>query len=242
MAGTPREMLGGARQMVGNPPGTLGRREPSPSQLRDGRRLLALFGGAALVMLVVGIASGRTTSPLPAGSTTSQSAGQAGAQHSQAGQSQSQSQAHSSTAPGAITLGPSAQASQAPAAATPQLSGLKVLGDGGTGYQVRDFRYGIHPNDFRMVLDMDASGSASGTPKVQIGFQDSTTLLIVLTGVVPAGSTGQLPSNNPVVSVTQVTPSPYAGAITYQVKLAHAVTFSAVYATSPLRLVIDLAS
>jgi hypothetical protein len=224
------------RRFGATPPTLEDRRPPGPSQLRDGRRLLALFGAAALLMLVVGLVSGRTTSPLPSGTASSQTSA-APAQHPSAAPS-----AKASAAPGKTILGPSAtKPSQAPAVGAPQLTSTKVLGDGGTGYQVRDFRYGIHPNDFRIVLDMDASGSASGTPKATIGFQDPTTLLVVLDGVVPAGSTGQLPSSNPVVSVTLLTQSPFPGSTVYQLKLAHPVQFSAIYAGGPLRLVLDLA-
>jgi hypothetical protein len=41
--------------------------------------------------------------------------------------------------------------------------------------------------------------------------------------------------------VTQVQPSPFSGATTYQIKLSHAMTFSAGYVPGPLRLVLDLA-
>jgi len=205
---------------------------PTPSQLREGRRLLALFGAAALLMLVVGIVSGRTTSPLPTSSPQAQTSAPPQAQPSQPA-------AKASAAPTQISLGPGAQAPQP--AATAQLTGIKLLGDLGTGYQVKGFRYGIHPNDFRIVLDLDASGAASGTPKATLGFLDSTTLIVALAGVVPAGSTGQLPSSNPVVSVTLMQQSPIAGTTAYQIKLAHPVTFAAGYATSPLRLVIDIA-
>jgi hypothetical protein len=234
----PAEMVGGmaTHSVAGRPAETAPQRGPSPSELRDGRRLLGLFGAATLVMLIVGIASGRTTSPLPA-STGAPSARSS----TPAAPAPTHPAARASSAPSQITLGPPAQQQQQAPAAGAQLTGLKVLGDSGSGYQVKGFRYGIHPNDFRIVLDLDASGSASGTPKATLGFLDSTTLLIALDGVVPAGSTGQLPSSNPVVSVTLLQQSPIPGATTYQVKLAHPVTFSAVYATSPLRLVIDIA-
>jgi hypothetical protein len=116
-----------------------------------------------------------------------------------------------------------------------------VLGDTGSGYQVKDFRYGQHPNDFRIVLDMDAAGSAAGTPKATVGFLDSTTMLVSIEGVVPAGSTGSLPPGSVATGITLMQPSPFPNAITYQVKLAHAVTFTAGYVPGPLRLVLDLA-
>ncbi|HEV7678053.1 MAG TPA: zf-HC2 domain-containing protein [Candidatus Dormibacteraeota bacterium] len=217
------------------------RSKHSPAQLRDSHRLLGLFGGATLVMLVVGIVSGRTSSPLPTatGTTAQQSAPAAPAQHSAA----AAPSAKASTAP-AANPAPATSGSAAPAPATaggPALTGTKVLGDTGTGYQIRDFRYGIHPNDFRIVLDIDPSGAATGTPKATVGFLDPTTMLVSIQGVVAAGSTGQLPSTSTVTAVTLVNPSPFAGAVTYQIKLAHAVTFAAGYMAGPLRLVLDIA-
>jgi Putative zinc-finger len=213
----------------------------SPAQLRESRRLLALFGGATLVMLIVGIVSGRTSSPLPAASNTTaqQSAPAAPAQHT----SGSQPAVKASGAP-AVNPGPAGSSPAAPPPATaggPSLTGTKVLGDTGTGYQIRDFRYGIHPNDFRIVLDLDPSGSAAGTPKATIGFLDPTTLLVSIQGVVAAGSTGQLPNTGTVTAVTLMQPSPFAGSVTYQIKLAHPLTFTAGYIPGPLRLVLDLA-
>lgn len=217
------------------PAGEVGRHVPAPSQLREGRRLLALFGAATLLMLVVGIVSGRTTSPLPSSTGTT-------AHNSTPARPAPTHAPKSSAVPTQITLGPGAQA-QGPAPTGVQLTGTKVLGDSGTGYQVKDFRYGIHPNDFRIVLDLDAAGATAGTPKATIGFSDPTTLLVALDGVVAAGSTGQLPSSNPVVSVTLLSQSPFPGATTYQIKLAHPVTFGAGYVdtSSTLRLVIDIA-
>jgi len=206
----------------------------SPSQLRESRRLLALFGAATLVMLIVGLVSGRTSTPLPSSSTTAQSSQSAApAQHP--------APSARASAPAVAPKASSAPVAPVAPAGTPQLTGVKVIGDSGSGYQVKDFRYGEHPNDFRIVLDLDPAGSASGTPKATIGFLDSTTLLVAIEGVVPAGSTGSLPPGSPVASITQLQPSPFSGAITYQIKLAHAMTFSAGYVPGPLRLVLDLA-
>jgi hypothetical protein len=212
------------------------RRAPSPSQLRDGRRLLAIFGAATLLMLVVGIASGRTVSPLPSSNTTSSNTPQ------QPKAKASQPAARLSQPP-ANAVAPSLQPSQAPiAGGPPALTGTKVVGDSGSGYQVKDFRYGIHTNDFRIVLDYAPAGTATGTPKATVGFLDQTTIDVVLDGVVPAGSTGDLPSTNPVTSVTLQQPSPFPAATTYQIKLAHPATFSVGYVDTGgvLKLVIDI--
>ena len=211
-----------------------GRRSTSPAQLREGRRLLVLFGLATVLMLIVGIVSGRSSSPLPTDTA------------SHATPSKPKAQTTHNTVPrtpataAPVVLGPGAQTNPSGPAATPQLTGVHSLGDSGTGWQVKAFRYGIHPNDFRIVLDLTGSGATSGTPKATLGFVDPTTLLVVLDGVVPAGSAGQLPSTNPVTAVTLLQPSPFPDAITYQIKLSRAVSLAASYATSPLRLVIDL--
>lgn len=220
-------------------PGAADRSRRSPAQMRESRRLLALFGAAALVMLIVGIVSGRTSTPLPSSTSTSSSSQPAPAQHPA---SKPAAKAPAAPAPSAAApRASSAPAAAGPAGSGPQLTGVKTLGDSGTGYQVKDFRYGEHPNDFRIVLDMDAAGSASGTPKVTVGFVDPTTVDVVIAGTVPAGSTGSLPAGSPVSGITLVQPSPFANAITYQIKLSHAMTFSAGYITGPLRLVLDLA-
>jgi hypothetical protein len=236
----PQRRFRRAGAAVGAAAGGAERSRHTPSQLREGRRLLALFGAATLVMLVVGLVSGRTSSPLPSNSTTAQSSNPApGAQ--QPGSSQPAAQPPA-PAPSAAAPQPPAQKPVAPPApAVPALTGVKALGDGGTGYQVRAFRYGQHPNDFRIVLDFDAAGSASGTPRATVGFLDNTTLLVVLDNVVPAGSTGQLPNTGTVAGVSLMQPSPFPNAVTYQIKLAHPVTFTAGYIPGPLRLVLDLA-
>jgi len=220
------------------------RQRHSPSQLREGRRLLALFGFATLVMLIVGLVSGRTTTPLPSTTASSQSS-QSSTSQTRPQSSQPAARSSGAAQPSAAAQHPSGGSVQPPpapaAAAGPQLTGVKVLGDTGTGYQVSGFRYGQHPNDFRIVLDMGAAGSAAGTPKATVGFLDSTTLLVSIEGVVPAGSTGSLPPGSVATAVTLMQPSPFANAVTYQIKLAHAVTFGAEYVTGPLRLVIDIA-
>jgi hypothetical protein len=209
----------------------------SPSQLRESRRLLLLFGLATVVMLLVGIVSGRTTTPLPNNSTARSSSPPA----QQPAPSQPAAKASTAPQPSAAapqSAAPKPQASTAPA--PPSLNGAKVLGDGGTGYQVSGFRYGQHPNDFRIVLDMGAAGTAAGAPKATIGMLDPTTMLVVLENVVPAGSTGSLPNTGTVTGVTLMQPSPFPNSITYQVKLARAVQFTGYYMTGPLRLVLDL--
>jgi hypothetical protein len=212
----------------------------SPSQLRESRRLLILFGAATLVMLLVGIISGRTTTPLPNNSTARSSSPAAPAQQPAASQPAARA---SAAAPQPSAAAPQQSTAPKPpaAAGAPALNGAKVLGDSGTGYQVGGFRYGQHPNDFRIVLDMAAAGTATGTPKATIGFLDPTTMYVVLESVVPSGSTGALPNTSTVTGVTLLQPSPFPNAITYQIKLAHAVQFTAGYMAGPLRLVLDLA-
>jgi hypothetical protein len=219
---------------------TADRPRHSPSQLRESRRLQAIFGAATLVMLIVGIVSGRTTTPLPSSTSTAQSSQPAQAQKPASSQPAARASA-AAPKPSAAAQQSSKPATQPAPGGVPQLTGVKVLGDTGSGYQVKDFRYGQHPNDFRIVLDMDAAGTAAGTPKATVGFLDSTTMLVVIEGVVPAGSTGSLPPGSVATAITLMQPSPFPNAITYQVKLARAVTFTAGYVPGPLRLVLDLA-
>jgi hypothetical protein len=204
--------------------------ESSPSELRDGRRLLALFGAAVLVMFVVGLKSGQSTAPAPtAQSTTAPAPAQA---------------AHPSAAPshGATASKPPSLAPTAPVAPPASaLSATQSLGGGGHGFQVRGLRYGVHPGDFRVVFDLaPAAPDAAGIPAATVGQLDPTTLVVAFAGVIPAGGTGQLPTSNPVASVSLLPNSPIPGTTAYQFKLAHPVQVKAYYTDSPLRLVLDL--
>ena len=205
--------------------------ESSPSELRDGRKLLALFGAAVLVMFVVGLKSGQSTAPAPAAESTAPAA-PARAAHPSAAPS------HGASANRPPSLAPTAPAAP-PASA---LTATQNLGSGGHGFQLRDLRYGVHPGDFRVVFDLaPAAPDAAGTPTVTVGQLDPTTLVVAFAGVIASGGTGQLPTSNPVASVSLLPSSPIPGTTAYQFKLARPVQVKAYYTDSPLRLVLDLA-
>jgi hypothetical protein len=210
--------------------------EASPSELREGRRLLALFGAAAVVLFAVGLASARTSSPIPAPASPTATAPQTGPAVTAPSHSSSSASQQAQPSSPAVNAPP---ASAQPSGGS-QLTNVQVLGQGGTGWQVQGIRYGDHTTYLRTVFDLAASGGATtGSPKVTIGFSDPTTVLVALSGVVPAGSPGSLPSAKFVVSVQQLQPSPISGAITYQFKLARPLTVKALYLSSPTKLVID---
>jgi hypothetical protein len=196
----------------------------------DGRRLTVVLGAAILLMFVVGVASARSTSPLPATSSSSP---------------QAQAPAvslprHEAVAPPA---GPSAPVAPAPhsAAALPGLTGSVTVGDGAPGWSVQDIRYGAHAGYLRMVLDLvPAAGAASGSPRVTIGFQDPTTMIVSLDQVTAHGAPPAPLAGGLVTSISLLTPAPAAGSTAYVVKLAHPVQFTPAFATSPLRLILDL--
>jgi hypothetical protein len=206
--------------------------EPTPERARtvDGRRLTVVLGAAILLMFVVGVASARSTSPLP-----STSAGQ-----------QAQTPAvsvpqHQAVAPPAAPTGAAVVPAPHPAASLPVLTGTVTVGDGAPGWSVQDIRYGAHAGYLRMVLDlMPAAGAASGSPRVTIGFQDPTTLIVSLDQVTAHGAPPAPLAGGLVTSISLLTPPPAAGSTAYVVKLAHPVQFTPAFATSPLRLILDL--
>ena len=203
--------------------------ESSPSEAREARRLLALFGGGVAVMFVVGLASGRSTLPLPAAQTNP-------APYPSA----APSAAASSQQP--ATSSPANPRSSAPASkpGQPQLSGVQVFGNGGTGWQIQSIRYGAHAGYVRMVFDLGPVGTSTGTPKITIGTTDPTTMLVVFDGVLPAGSTGSVPPKTSLSSVMLLLPSPFSGSTVYELKLTHPVTATPNYTASPVRLVLDI--
>ncbi len=142
----------------------------------DGRRLTVVLGAAILVMFAVGVASARSTSPLP--STSS------GAQSPAVTAPQAQHPAVAPPAPTAAAVAPAPHV----AGALPALTGTVTTGDGAAGWSVQDIRYGAHAGYLRMVVDLHpAAGAAAGSPRVTIGFQDPTTLIISLDQVVATG-------------------------------------------------------
>jgi len=208
-----------------------GAEAPAATRTVDGRRLAVVLGAAIVLMFVVGVASARSTSPLPITSSSDHSA------PPPAEGTTPQRPAVVAPAPPPAVVAPAPK----PAAALPALTGTVTVGDGAPGWSVQDIRYGAHTGYLRMVLDLvPAAGAASGSPHVTLGFQDPTTLIISLDQVVAHGAPGQPLAGGLVTSVSLLTPPPAAGSTAYVVKLAHPVTFTPSFATGPLRLILDL--
>ena len=217
------------------------RRRPRPSMgaLRgavrsadpDSRRRLAMYGLAVAALFVVGVASARTTRPITPTPTSGPTA-------------TSGTHASSPAAP-AAPVKPAPSTAPAPASAVPApvsaLSNVTTLGDSGTGWNLKDLRIGDHPGDLRIVLDLTPGAGATGTPRATVGLLDSTTLVVALEGTSGTPAAPALPGTATVTSITTAPASTVPGAtIVYELKLARAVQVSAVYLSSPLRLVLDL--
>ncbi|HEV7467244.1 MAG TPA: hypothetical protein VGP96_13140 [Candidatus Dormibacteraeota bacterium] len=200
----------------------------------DGRRLTVVLGAAILLMFVVGVASARSTSPPP---TTSSSG-----TPSEPPPAATVPQQHPAVAPPVVP--PVAPAPAAPphsSAALAGLTGTVTVGDGAPGWSVQGIRYGAHAGYLRMVFDLQpAAGAASGSPRTTIGFQDPTTLIVSFDQATAPGAPAAPLAGGLVTSVSLLTPRPAAGSTAYVVKLAHPVQFSPSFATSPLRLILDL--
>ena len=192
----------------------------------DMRTVLA--GGIVLILLLLGFVTGKHDTRLSSSEVLANTAPSAAAQPA----------THSAPPTAAARSG--APAPAAPTAApggTPlTLNNPQTLGSGATGFQVKEIRYGLHPNDYRIVVDF--SGPSTGTPGTVIGFSDPTTMVVVLNQVASSGNTGTLPPG--VVTSVTLQPSSTPGQTIYVFKLAHPVTVQASYVGGPTRLVIDL--
>jgi len=92
-----------------------------------------------------------------------------------------------------------------------------------------------------MVFDLaPGAGAASGSPKVSIGFQDPTTLVVSFDQTTAHGAPAAPLAGGLVTSVGLLQPPPAPGSVAYVVKLAHPVQFTPAFASGPLRLILDL--
>ena len=189
-------------------------------------RRLWIVGGVVVLLMVVGILVGKSTTPLPA-STVS----------------------HPSAAP---SLAPRASATAAPPTAAPtpvptptpppsgpqNLTDQVTLGTGGSGFSVGGIRYSAHgpTGAYRIVFDL--SGGAAGSPNAVMGFGTPTTFYVEFAGVIPAGAPAA-PSPGLISSVKLLQPSPIPGKVVYEFTLTRNANFIANYLAGP-RLVIDL--
>ena len=176
----------------------------------------------ALLVLVIGLALGKTSKPATSSSHSTTPGSTA---------STTTTPTHSATA--------SATAPQTskPAGTPTQLTNVQTVGTGGTGFAIEDVRYGQHPGDFRIVFDMTGG---TGFPTVTVGFKNPTTMDVVFNGATPSNATGVLPNTTTVTSVT-ILPRTTSGQTVYEYTLAHAVTVNKPgFATSPTRFILDL--
>ena len=127
-----------------------------------------------------------------------------------------------------------------PAAPSPaQLTGVKTIGTGSSGFSVADVRYGEHPNDFRLVFDMAFPNTVTGAPSTVIGYAGATTLYVEFSGVSGASNIASMPPNQVVVSVEPLPMVRNTGRLIFKITLRKNAPFDAYY-LSGARLVIDV--
>jgi hypothetical protein len=186
--------------------------------LRRERPLIA-FAGVTAVVLMVGLATGRSETPVTGATAQSHPAPAGGGQ----------TNGKAAAAPAVAAPGQQ-PGSAAPAA--PQAASVISIGSGGTGVKVAGVRYGAHPGDFRIVFDMNGGAA----PNVAVATVGTDVLRVTVSGAT-GGSPAQ-PSTTAVVTSVKVT---HSGAdLVYEFQLAHAVQVAAAFESSPLRLVLDL--
>ncbi|HZB98284.1 MAG TPA: zf-HC2 domain-containing protein [Candidatus Sulfotelmatobacter sp.] len=174
------------------------------------RQATTLAVAGVAVLLVIGLAVGRATSP-----TTPLTASQNNESKPSAPQQQQPPPAPAQTQPSA-----------APPATTPvQLNNIRTLGDGATGLEIHAIRYGAHPSDFRIVFDVRGGGSGA-TPRTVVGFKDPTTLWVVFNSATP-GASVTTPTDSVVTAARLVQPAP-SGQTIYEFKLSRAATVDSI--------------
>src|SRR5580658_3027783 len=196
----------------------------------DRDRRLWLFGAVTVVLILLGLLVGRQvtqTTPLVASNLPKPTTA-----------------VHASTPPTAAPLPVATPAPSIlpaiPAAPTPQqLTSVKTLGTGSSGFSVADVRYGEHPNDFRLVFDMAFPDTVSGDPDAVIGFDGPTTMYVEFTGVNGASDIATMPNGQVVVSMVALPMARDTGRLILKITLSKKATFDAYY-LSGARLVIDV--
>lgn len=195
---------------------------------RDQR--LWLFSAVTVVLILLGLVIGRQvtqTGPLVA-STIPRSTPNVRA-----------------TAPASTATLPVATAAPVPTALIPiaptpqQLTGAKTLGSGSGGFSVADVRYGLHPNDFRLVFDLAFPSTVTGSPTTVIGYSGPTTIDVEFTGVVGASNVAAMPPGKVVVSVVPLPMARNTDRLVFKITLSKNAPFDAYYLSGG-RLVIDI--
>src|ERR1700680_820272 len=196
-------------------------------------RRLWMFGGAVVVLMLIGILAGKATSPLPSTGV---------ATHPAAVPSIAPAQASARTAPTATpvpTAAPTAVPTPAPAGGPQQLTDPATLGAGTAGFSVSGLRYNPHSpsGGYRLRFDISA-GRAGGSPRVLMGFGTATTFYVEFSGTVGAAPSAPI-AGGVVTGAKLLQPSPLPGKTVYEFTLSRNVNFVANYLEGP-RLVIDL--
>ncbi|HEY6380143.1 MAG TPA: zf-HC2 domain-containing protein [Candidatus Dormibacteraeota bacterium] len=225
--------------LAGRPPPAAtepaGRRPASPSELREGRRLLFLYVGAVVILFVIGLVSARTTTPLPTSSISTSSTSTSSTSTGSGATAQKPAavlpgSTHPTAAPVAPTAAPAPLLPAAPPAP-------RTVGAGGSGWQIQQFRFGDHTTYYLMVLDIAGSGAP---PTVTVASQGAQTLLLTIAGTAPAIGPALPPPGGWVSRVMLVTPSPTPGAAVYRIFLSKPGSGSPSLLTGPSRIVIEI--
>ena len=195
---------------------------------RDQR--LWLFGAITVVLMLLGILVGRQVTqsgPLVA-ATVPRTA------------PSSHATTPPTTAPLPVATPAPAPTALIPTAPTPQqLTGATTLGNGSGGFSVADVRYGLHPNDFRLVFDMAFPNTVTGSPNTVIGYSGPTTIYVEFMGVNGASNVAAMPPGKLVVSVVPLPMARNTDRLVFKITLSKNAPFNAYY-LSGARLVIDI--
>jgi hypothetical protein len=195
---------------------------------RDQR--LWLFGAITVVLMLLGLLIGRQvtqTGPLAA-ATIPRSA------------PSSHATTPATSAPLPIATPAPVPTAIIPVAPTPQqLTGATTLGNGSGGFSVADVRYGLHPNDFRLVFDLAFPSTVTGAPTTVIGYSGATTMYVEFTGVDGVSNVAVMPTGKIVVSVVPLPMARNTDRLIFKITLSKHAPFDAYY-LSGARLVIDV--
>jgi hypothetical protein len=196
----------------------------------DRDRRLWLFGAITVVVMLLGLLVGRQVTqkgPLAA-ATIPRSA------------PSSHATTPATTAPLPVATPAPVPTAIIPVAPTPQqLTGATTLGTGSGGFSVADVRYGLHPNDFRLVFDLAFPSTVTGAPTTVIGYSGATTIYVEFTGVDGVSNVAAMPTGKFVVSVVPLPMARNTDRLIFKITLSKHAPFDAYY-LSGARLVIDV--
>lgn len=187
----------------------------TPPRARRGRILLACFAALVVAVFAIGQLSGRTTvTTRPTSSLPSDQA----------------------PVPSAAAPSSSASQSAAPSVAVPAPG--DTVGAGGTGWQVRDFRFGGHTTFYRVVLDFTAPAGGGPAPTVTVANQDPQTIIVTLAGTEPQAGPVEVSANAFVKAITSEKAP--AGSAAYRIVLNRPAAAKTVMTPAPVRLILDI--